>query len=79
MPLGKYIEYQNCFFMDYKNIWGKGHNALFDCTINIQYLLYFAPSLQKWLSDLNFMIDNKILQKDSSGKYTEYLNLERVY
>jgi hypothetical protein len=65
--------------MDYKNLWGKGHNALFACTINNQYLLYFAPSLEKWMSDLNFMIENDILKKDSFGKCTPFLNLERIF
>lgn len=50
IPLTHPNGYRQVMFQDYKNVFGKGYNALFLHTSpHKQYYVYIAPSLEYWL------------------------------
>jgi hypothetical protein len=51
LPLTHPNGYRQVMFVDYKNIYGRGHSALFLHTSpHKQYYLFVAPSIKEWLS-----------------------------
>jgi hypothetical protein len=65
--------------MDYKNLIGKGHSALYLTTPKHNFYLMVSDSFTKWLKQNNEYKAKNYFQVNENGSISTWLNLNEIY
>jgi hypothetical protein len=79
LPITHPNGYRQVMFMDYKNMYGEGHSALFLHTSpHKQYYLFIAPNLEAWLREHKENLEFKRFNIQN-GNISYFMNMQKTH